>query len=344
MQLLTIAAAIFVLGLLVTAHELGHFATAKLTGMRVDEFAIGFGPKLLSTKRGDTVYSIRAIPLGGFNDIAGMDPSNKPDDGSGFCDKSIPARMLVIIAGSAMNFILPVFLFFGVIFFNGYGTPSTEPVFGEVIEDMPAAQAGLMAGDRVLSIDGKPIEKWADFSKSLDGLSENQSVAITFERAGAVSTVEVTPMHEGSRNLLGVRSDSTIIHPGFFESIVLAVGRTIDFTTMMLSALADLIASPSHEAVSGPIGIAQMAGQAASAGFAALINFAALLSLNLAIINMLPVPALDGGHFVTLVIEGLRGRPLTPKALMYTQRVGVVLMLLLMIVATKNDLVRVLHL
>ncbi len=344
MQLLTIVSAIFVLGLLVTAHELGHFVTAKLTGMRVDEFAIGFGPKLISRKRGETVYSIRAVPLGGFNDIAGMDPSNKPEDGRGFCDKSIPARMLVIVAGSAMNFILPVFLFFGVIFFNGNSEPSTEPVFGQVIEGLPASEAGLMAGDRVLSLNGREISTWAEFSKGLDALADDQAATLKYERGDQISEVTLTPITEGSRHLIGVRSDTKTTYPGFFESIGLAVGRTVDFTMMMLAALVDLLGAPSQADVSGPIGIAQMAGQAASAGFAALISFAALLSLNLAIINMLPVPALDGGHFVTLLIEAVRGKPLTPKALMYTQRVGVVLMLLLMIVATKNDIVRVLNL
>ena len=343
-MLMTIAAAIFVLGLLVLAHELGHFATAKWTGMRVDEFAIGFGPKIWSVTRGETTYSVRAIPLGGFNDIAGMDPSQKDTDGRGFCDKSIPARMLVIIAGSAMNVLLPILLFFGVIYFNGYSEPSNEPVFGQVVEDYPAAHAGLMVGDRVLEVNGATIETWKDFSKTLDALEENQSITLKYERDGQASEVTLTPVHEGSRNLIGVKSNSITTYPGVIESMGLAVERTIAFIVMMLSALVDLIASPSQADVSGPIGIAQMAGQAASFGFASLMSFAALLSLNLAIINMLPVPALDGGHFVTLMLEALRGKPLTPKALMYTQRIGVALMLLLMLVATKNDIVRVLHL
>ena len=341
---MTAASAIFVLGLLILVHELGHFATAKLTGMRVDEFAIGFGPKLFSKQYGETIYSLRAIPLGGFNDIAGMDPSSTDTNGRGFNDKSIPARMLVIIAGSAMNFILPIFLFFGVIFFNGYAVPSNEPVFGQVVADYPAAQAGLQDGDRVVAIDGKSIATWQDFSNALSDLQENQSITLTYARNEMQSDVVITPIHEGSRNLIGVKSNSQLIHPGFFESCILAVERTFDVTAMMLAALIDLIAAPSQADVSGPIGIAQMAGQAATYGFASLLSFAALLSLNLAIINMLPVPALDGGHLFTLMLEALRGKPLTPKALMYTQRVGIALMLLLMIVATKNDIIRVFHL
>ena len=117
--ILTIVATIFVFGMLVLVHEFGHFVTAKMTGMRVDEFAIGFGPKLISTKRGETVYSIRAIPLGGFNDIAGMDPLNNEAGSRGYCEKPVLSRMIVILAGSTMNFILPIVLFFGIFFFSG---------------------------------------------------------------------------------------------------------------------------------------------------------------------------------------------------------------------------------
>ena len=146
-MVLTIAAAVFVFGLLVLVHELGHFVTAKLTGMRVDEFAIGFGPQLLAVKRGETVYSLRAVPLGGFNNIAGMDPEAEDDAGErGYARKSVWARMLVILAGSAMNFLLPVFLYWGVFFFSGVATPSTEPVLGMVLPDRPAAQAGVRVG------------------------------------------------------------------------------------------------------------------------------------------------------------------------------------------------------
>ena len=131
-MILTIAAAIFVFGLLVLVHELGHFMTAKLTGMRVDEFAIGFGPKVFSVQKGETAYSIRAIPLGGFNDIAGMDPEDNDAGSRGYCEKPVLSRMIVILAGSFMNFLLPVFLFFGIFFFAGVGTPSPEPVLGTI--------------------------------------------------------------------------------------------------------------------------------------------------------------------------------------------------------------------
>ena len=163
-MVLTIAAAVFVFGLLVLVHELGHFITAKMTGMRVDEFAIGFGPKIFSFTRGETVYSLRAIPLGGFNDIAGMDPANNEAGARGYCEKPVLSRMIVILAGSAMNFVLPVVLFFGIFFFSGVSTPNPEPVLGTVIAGKAADLAGLKDGDRVVMIEdvttsGKSIDE-----------------------------------------------------------------------------------------------------------------------------------------------------------------------------------------
>ena len=139
----TLVATIFVFGLLVLFHELGHFITAKMVGMRVEEFAIGFGPKLFSYQKGETLYSLRIIPLGGFNKIAGMDPDEEKDERA-YTAKPIWARMIVILAGSTMNFILPVLIFLGIFLTAGINTPSPEPIFGEVMEGKAAAQAGLM--------------------------------------------------------------------------------------------------------------------------------------------------------------------------------------------------------
>ena len=342
-MLLTILSAVFVFGLLVLVHEFGHFITAKMTGMRVDEFAIGFGPKLISTKRGETVYSIRAIPLGGFNDIAGMDPTNNEAGERGYCCKPVLSRMIVILAGSGMNFILPVLLFFGIFFFNGISTPSTEPVIGTVIEDKPAALAGLRDGDRIIKVDGVDIAAWSDFSNAIKNVQPEQSINITYERGGTISETSVTPFYDkmSKRMLLGVQSLTVIQSVGFFDSIQLAFKHTYDIIVMMLQGLVEIFSSPSQADLAGPIGIAQMAGKVAESGFIPLLNFAALLSLNLGIINLLPVPALDGGHFVALALEAVRGKPLSPNAIIYAQRVGVALLILLMLFATKNDIVRV---
>ena len=341
-MVLTIAAAVFVFGLLVLVHELGHFVTAKLTGMRVDEFAIGFGPKLISHRWGETVYSIRAVPLGGFNDIAGMDPADNDAGERGYCEKPVRSRMIVILAGSVMNFLLPVLIFFGIFFFSGVSTPNPEPVMGTVIAGKPAAEAGLLEGDRVLSLNGQPVERWTDF---VQGVRDNtgEAVTVTVQRGEDTFTTTMTPVYDSGakRAMVGVMSSVDTRYPGLFEAAQLAVQKTAAILYMMVDALYRILLELSGAELAGPIGVAQMAGEVAQMGFVPLLNFAAFLSLNLGIVNLFPIPALDGGHFAGLCVEAVRGKPMGQKAMEYTQKIGIALLILLMVLATKNDIVRV---
>lgn len=343
-MILTIAAAVFVFGLLVLVHEFGHFITAKMTGMRVDEFAIGFGHKLISRKYGETVYSLRAIPLGGFNDIAGMDPDNNTAGERGFCAKPVLSRMVVILAGATMNFILPIVLFFMIYATIGVEKPSTEPVIGNVIPGMSAEKAGLKEGDRILSVDGLEVSTWKEFTDKLKDVAEGQNVSLRYKRGEEISEVTVSPKFNKQENraLVGVQSSTVYEEKSVPESFTLAIEHTEKITVFMMESIVRLFKEPGQtENLAGPIGIVQMSGQVAERGFIPLLNFAALLSINLGIINLLPVPVLDGGHFVNLFIEAVRGKPLGSKAVAYTQRVGIALLLMLMLFATKNDLVRV---
>jgi len=342
--ILTIAAAIFVFGLLVLVHEFGHFITAKMTGMRVDEFAIGFGHKLISRKYGETVYSLRAIPLGGFNDIAGMDPDNNTAGERGFCAKPVLSRMVVILAGATMNFILPIILFFMIYATLGTGKPADDPIIGGTIPGMAAEQVGLKEGDKILSVDGQTVTTWKDFTDKLKSVEAGQNILLRYERDKKISEVTVAPtFHEQEKRvLLGVQSSIVYEPKTLSESFSLACEHTKDITVYMIESIVKLFKEPGQtENLAGPIGIVQMSGQVAERGFIPLLNFAALLSINLGIINLLPVPVLDGGHFVNLFIEAVRGKPLGSKAIAYTQRVGIALLLMLMLFATKNDLVRV---
>ena len=338
-----IIATIFVFGLLVFVHELGHFITAKLTGMRVDEFAIGFGPRLVSFRYGETVYSIRMVPLGGFNDIAGMNPDDNDAGDRGYCRKPILSRMIVILAGSAMNFILPVVLFFGIFFFAGVQTPNPASVLGTVLADNPAAEAGLLANDRILAVDGKPIGTWQELVDAIRSNHGNVPMTMQVERDGKDLTVSVTPHYDASqqRGYIGIVNAYESSYPGFIQSVSMAFERTAMIVAMMLDALYRIVLELSGSELAGPIGVAQMAGEVAEMGIVPLLNFAALLSLNLAIINLMPVPALDGGHFLTLCVEAVRGKPLSPKIMHYIQNVGVGFIILLMLLAMKNDVVRI---
>lgn len=338
--MLTILAAIFVFGVLVTVHEFGHFITAKLTGMRVDEFAIGFGPKLYQQKDGDTLYSLRAIPLGGYNKIAGMDPDD-PVEPNSFKSKPIPARMLVILAGALMNFILPIILFSGIFMIEGRMQLVNEPVLGNVVEEMAAAKAGLKAGDRILTINNKPVKDWMEVVSNLRA-NGTQKVTLTAQSDGIVKTYTMTPVFdkEAGRPLIGVSPKFAKENLGFVGSIKEGVLYTKNIIMAMVNGLYKIVTGSAPAEVSGPIGVAQMAGQVAEKGMLPLMNFVAFLSINLGVINLLPLPALDGGHFVLLVLEALRGKPLGSKAMTNIQIVGVAMILALTVFSTFKDITR----
>ena len=338
--MLTILAAIFVFGVLVTVHEFGHFITAKMTGMRVDEFAIGFGPKIYQQKDGETLYSLRAIPLGGYNKIAGMDPDD-PVEPNAFNSKPIPARMLVILAGALMNFILPIILFSGIFMVEGRLQLVNEPVLGNVVNKMAAARAGLKAGDRIVTIDGKNIETWTDVVLNLRKAG-TEEVTLTAERNGVLQTYKMTPMfdEDAGRPLIGVSPKFSKESLGFFGSIKEGFIYTKNIGLSMVSGLYKIVSGNAPADVAGPIGVAQMAGQVAEKGLLPLMNFVAFLSINLGVINLLPLPALDGGHFVLLLLEALRGKPLGGKAMTNIQMVGVALILALTVFSTFKDITR----
>ncbi|WP_293555067.1 MULTISPECIES: RIP metalloprotease RseP [Phascolarctobacterium] len=338
--MLTILAAIFVFGVLVTVHEFGHFITAKMTGMRVDEFAIGFGPKIYQQKDGETLYSLRAIPLGGYNKIAGMDPDD-PVEPNAFNSKPIPARMLVILAGALMNFILPIILFSGIFMVEGRMQLVNEPVLGTVVDEMAAARAGLKAGDRIVTIDGKNVETWTDVVLNLRKAG-TEEVTLTAERNGVLQTYKMTPMFDkdAGRPLIGVSPKFSKESLGFFGSIKEGFIYTKNIGLSMVSGLYRIVSGNAPADVAGPIGVAQMAGQVAEKGLLPLMNFVAFLSINLGVINLLPLPALDGGHFVLLLLEALRGKPLGGKAMTNIQMVGVALILALTVFSTFKDITR----
>lgn len=338
--MLTILAAIFVFGVLVTVHEFGHFITAKMTGMRVDEFAIGFGPKIYQQKDGETLYSLRAIPLGGYNKIAGMDPDD-PVEPNAFNSKPIPARMLVILAGALMNFILPIILFSGIFMVEGRLQLVNEPVLGTVVDEMAAARAGLKAGDRIVTIDGKNVETWTDVVLNLRKAG-TEEVTLTAERNGVLQTYKMTPMFDkdAGRPLIGVSPKFSKESLGFFGSIKEGFIYTKNIGLSMVRGLYRIVSGNAPADVAGPIGVAQMAGQVAEKGLLPLMNFVAFLSINLGVINLLPLPALDGGHFVLLLLEALRGKPLGGKAMTNIQMIGVALILALTVFSTFKDITR----
>lgn len=336
----TILAAIVLFGVLITVHELGHFLAAKGTGMLVTEFSIGFGPKLFQKKVGETLYSLRLCPLGGYNRIAGMEPGEAVTP-RGFNGRPLWARMLVILAGPFMNFLLPFLLFFGIFAVSGLTLPVNKPVVGSLMEGYPGAAAGLQAGDRLVSINGRKLEKWNDIN-SLVQENGPKPGKVVIRRDGREMTLSLQPRFDGEskRFLIGVRPPLEHRHLSLWESLKtagLAVGKT---TVAMVDGLRKMITGKVRADIAGPIGVAHMAGDVAAQGAVPYLEFMAFLSLNLAVLNLVPIPALDGGQFLVLVVEGLLGHALAPKAKEIIQMIGVACIVALTIFATMHDLLQ----
>ena len=339
--MLTILACIFVFGILVTVHEFGHFITAKLTGMKVEEFSIGFGPNVYQQQEGETLYSLRMLPLGGYNKIAGMDPDDPEDPERGFNSKPVSSRMLVILAGSLMNILLPVLIFFGLFLAFGMDVPENKPVLGQIIEGYPAEQSGLKEGDRILSINGKPVHEWLDIRKNIAD-SGMQPIPFEIQRDKEKLTITVTPgvNPETGKPFIGVVSSLKNVRLTPVQAVVASVTATKSIIKNMYASLYHMVTGKTKAEFSGPVGVAKMAGEVAHKGFDRLMQFTAMLSLNLAIINLLPLPALDGGHFLILLIEAVTGHKLGKTAMQNIQKVGVAMILALTIFATFKDLTR----
>lgn len=336
----TILAAIVLFGVLITVHELGHFLAAKGTGMLVTEFSIGFGPKLFQKKVGETLYSLRLCPLGGYNRIAGMEPGETVTP-RGFNGRPLWARMLVILAGPFMNFLLPFLLFFGIFAVSGLTLPVNKPVVGSLMEGYPGAAAGLQAGDRLVSINGRKLEKWNDIN-SLVQENGPKPGKVVIRRDGREMTLTLQPRFDGEskRFLIGVRPPLEHRQLSLWESLKtagLAVGKT---TVAMVDGLRKMITGKVRADIAGPIGVAHMAGDVAAQGAVPYLEFMAFLSLNLAVLNLVPIPALDGGQFLVLVVEGLLGHALAPKAKEIIQMIGVACIVALTIFATMHDLLQ----
>ncbi len=337
----TLIAVVIVFGVLVLVHELGHFITAKLTGMRVDEFAIGFGPKLISFKHGETVYSIRSIPLGGFNKIAGMEPDDKEAGSRAYWAKPVWQRMIVITAGGIMNMVLAYVLILAILLVSGIQSPVKQAELGSIVSQKPAAQAGLKEGDIITSVNGENVNTWTDFADKIK-TSEGKVLQVEYLRDGKTQTASVIPEYDKSAKqaMIGVVAATQHTYVGFADAVVMAGKQVIYIIYAMVAALVGMVTGSVHADLAGPIGVATIIGQAAAIGFQSLLNITILLSINLGIINLLPIPALDGGHFFTLIIEAVRGKPLSPDLMRKSQFVGLALLLMLMFFATAQDFSR----
>jgi regulator of sigma E protease len=428
--LTTLLAFAFVLGVLIFVHELGHFVAARRVGIRVLKFSLGFGPRLVGFKRGDTEYVISAIPLGGYVKMAGENPddqrSGRDDE---FLSKTKWQRFQVLIMGPLMNLILAVVVTTGVLM-NGAEVPafqSKPPVVGQVTPESPAEKAGVRQGDRILSIGGRPVSTWEQFfiavgtrasrptdlvllrngkeitvavtpapqtrfevgdigvlpdshphvssilpgspaekaglktgdvilkvddapiaipGQLIEAVSKkpNTPVIITIARSGVEQKIQITPELNSGRGRIGINigEDVTRIKPGPIDAIGMSLKRNYETAGLIFMTIGQLITrETSTRQLMGPLAIAQLSGESAQQGLIPLFALMASISLNLGLLNLLPIPVLDGGHIFIMALEGLARRDFSLRVKEKMFLAGFAVLLMLMVTVIYNDLTRI---
>lgn len=349
--MLYIISAVVVLGLLIFVHELGHFLLAKLFGVGVEKFSLGFGPKILGKKIGETEYLISAFPLGGYVKMVGESPDVElpPEDvARSFMAKPPLQRIVIVAAGPVFNLIFALLLF---ILIYMIGVPAATTRVGEVIAGKPAAAAGIKPQDLIMSVNGRQVDRWDEFS-SLIADSKGVPLDISVKRGEAVHSFRIVPETREGKNLfgekvvypaIGVVAAAEMVTDRFSPPMAVIKGsqqfwKVIKLTLLSIVKLIERVVP--LDTVGGPIMIAKMAGEQAAAGGVNLIAFMALLSINLGILNLLPVPILDGGHLLFFTVELIFRKPVTARAREIAQQIGLALLLSLMVLAFYNDIVR----
>lgn len=332
--MITLISSLVVFLLVVMLHEFGHFTVAKLSGIKVNEFSIGMGPKLFQKQKGETSYSLRALPIGGYVAMEGEEESSH--DPRSFNNAPILKRMAVVLAGAFMNFIL-AFLAFTIIFsIVGYGSNEID----KVIKDSPAVIAGLKAGDIIIEIDKVKTKDIYEIN-SLISDKKDEEINLKISRNGENLDINLKPRYSEENKMYLIGITSKLKH-SFFKSIELGAKRTGEMSLMILKSLKMIFdGSFKIEYLSGPVGVVQMIGSESSKGFLNFLQILALISVNLGVFNLLPIPALDGGKFLFLLIEALRGKPINEKFEQGLSLIGISLLFSLMIYVTIfNDIGR----
>jgi len=348
---MTFLSAIILLGIIIFVHELGHFLFAKLMGVRVLKFSLGFGPKLIGKKYGDTEYLISAVPLGGYVKMLGEteeDELKEEEKPFAYNLQPVWKRFLIVFSGPLFNILFAIVIFF---FSFVYGLPVLVPDIGDIMPDTPAEKAGLMKQDRITEINGVHIDQWDEMTEIIHQ-NPGKPIQLTLQRDGQNIGISITPERKKVQDIFGEAKEVGLIgikpsgntfvrQKNVFNALSDSIARTWDISVLTIVSLVKLAQRViPADTIGGPILIVQMAGEQASKGFLNFFIFMALININLGVLNLLPIPVLDGGHIVFLTIEAIRRKPLSEKVISISQKIGLAFLLTLMVFVMYNDVLR----
>lgn len=350
---MTLLYALVLLGLLIFVHELGHFIVAKLMKVKVLKFSLGFGPRVIGKKIGETEYLISSFPLGGYVKMLGEDgveEISEEERPRAYNYQPVWKRFLIVFSGPLFNLLFASLLFI-LIFMTGF--PVLLPQVGEVLTDSPAAKAGLLRGDSIIEIDSKPINRWDEMTEFIHK-NPGRELLLKVKRDNQVMAFHLTPEKKEVPNIFGEKKEvgligikplgsTMVIRESLPVAFIKGITKTWDISVLTVVSIIKLIQRiiPA-ETIGGPILIFQMAGQEAAHGPLSFFTFMAIISINLGVLNLLPIPILDGGHILFLSIEAIRRKPLSEKVIMVAQRLGLAIIITLMVFAFYNDIMRLL--
>jgi regulator of sigma E protease len=349
--LTTLVSFVILLGILIFVHEFGHFLVARISGVGVVKFSLGFGPKIVGKKFGETEYVLSWIPLGGFVKLLGESENEQlspEDEKRSFLKQPSWKRILIVLAGPLFNFLLAIVIF--IIIFM-YGIPNLTPDIGEVQKGSAASEAGIIASDRIIAIDGKKITVWEEIRSSINE-GNGKRIQIIIERGKETRSLLVQPKITKSKNIFGEEVSSYLIgispsgkvvteRKNIWRASIAAAEKTWEISKLTVVAVVKMLEGTiSPRTLGGPIFIAQVAGAQVKEGIIPFVLFMALLSINLGVVNLFPIPVLDGGHIMFNIIELITRREISIKVKETAQQIGFALLIMLMIFVIMIDIER----
>jgi regulator of sigma E protease len=347
----TLISFIILLGVLIFVHEFGHFLTARILGVGVLKFSLGFGPKIVSKKVGETEYALSWIPLGGFVKLlgeSGTEELSPEDEKRSFYKQATWKRMLIVLAGPVFNFLLAIVIF-AIVFI--YGLPNMTAVVGEVQKESAAFEAGVMSGDKIITIDGQKIVFWENI-RPVIAESKGKEVETIIERGGEKKHLSIKPKLSKSKNIFGEEVATYLIgvspagnmiieRKNPWDAVIASVGKTWEISKLTVISVVKIFEGViSPRTLGGPIFIAQVAGAQVKEGIIPFILFMAILSINLGVINLFPIPVLDGGHIFFYLIEIVTRKEISIKVKEISQQIGFAILLMLMLFVIFVDIER----